>query len=358
MKILALMKYGERAASTRQRLLQYRGHLLQHGIEVEFSPLLTNEYLDSLFSGKPAPLVSILRMYAARAKLLLSTSGYDLLWVHCEIFPYLPGFCEQLATASGKPLVYDFDDAIFHQYDAHPSAFVRHLLGRKLQPLMRSTSLCLCGNEYLKAYAERFSPRAEILPTVLDTNVYTPRPSVQDATKSITVGWIGSPSTWSFVEPIVPMLRRVAENFNLTIRIVGARKPDPIPSRFEFIDWSEEEEVALIQGMDIGIMPLPEEAWARGKCGYKLIQYMACGIPVVASPVGVNSDIVDDGINGYLARSEHDWESAIERLVGNAEIRAAFGARGRAKIVSEYSLQAHGPRLARMLEEIALVFSP
>ncbi|MCQ4191416.1 glycosyltransferase, partial [Methylocystis suflitae] len=132
----------------------------------------------------------------------------------------------------------------------------------------------------------------------------------------------------------------------------GSGKPGSADSRFEFLDWSEETEVELIQGMDIGIMPLPDEPWARGKCGYKLIQYMACGIPVIASPVGVNSDIVDEGLNGYLARDELEWEAAIRHLSADSELRRVMGRYGREKIVSEYSLHVHGPRLATMLRTI------
>lgn len=352
MRMLALMKYGDKAASTRQRLLQYREHFARQGIEVNFSPLLSNEYLELTYGRRAIPFVSILNSYLSRALLLSNPSAFDLIWIHYETFPYMPGLLERLSVISGKPVVYDFDDAIFHQYDMHPSPIVRHFLGGKLQPLMRQSSLCVCGNAYLKAYADNFAPRTVIVPTVLDTAVYLPRAESRNTREPLTVGWIGSPSTWSFVLPFVPLLQRLAEELDFVIRIVGAGQPSAMPSRFEFLQWSEEREVALIQGMDIGIMPLPDEPWARGKCGYKLVQYMACGIPVIASPVGVNTDIVDEGINGHLARDEGEWEAAIRRLASSAELRTAMGDRGRNKIVADYSLRTHGPRLAAMLREL------
>jgi hypothetical protein len=352
MKMLALMKYGDKAASTRQRLLQYREHFLRAGIEIVFSPLLTNDYLKQTYKGAAAPFFSVLKSYLLRTKLLSDVNSFDLIWVHCEGFPYLPGFFERLTMISGKPVVYDFDDAIFHQYDMHRNPFVRRLLGRKLQPLMSGSSLCICGNEYLRTYADRFSRRTEIIPTVLDTAVYVPSVQPRDAARPVTVGWIGSPSTWSFVEPLIPLLRRLSDELNLIIRVVGAGLPNSTHSRFEFLDWSEDREITSIQGMDIGIMPLPDEPWARGKCGYKLIQYMACGIPVIASPVGVNSDIVDGGVNGYLARDEPEWEAAIRRLAASAELRTAMGACGRQKIVDGYSLHVHGPQLATILRTV------
>ena len=353
MKMLALMKYGNKAASTRQRLLQYREHFSHQGIETEFFPLLDNDYLEQTFRGNAGPIFSILGSYLSRVKLLVGASGFDLIWVHCENFPYMPGLAERLTVISGKPVVYDFDDAIFHQYDTHSNPLVRRFLGKKLQPLMRGASLCVCGNSYLKAYADRFSRRTEIVPTVLDTGVYKPTVEPRDPARQVTIGWIGSPSTWSFVQPLIPLLERLSQELNLIIRVVGAGRANATHSPFEFFDWSEDEEITSIQGMDIGIMPLPNEPWARGKCGYKLIQYMACGIPVIASPVGVNSDIVNDGVNGYLACSEHEWEAAIRRLAASRELRGNMGAHGRQKIVNEYSLHVHGPRLAALLREVA-----
>jgi len=353
MKMLALMKYGNKAASTRQRLLQYREHFSYQGIEIEFIPLLNNDYLEQSFRGNAVSIFSILRSYVSRVNLLVSDRDFELIWVQYEAFPYMPGLVERLAAISGRPVVYDFDDAIFHQYDKHPNPLIRRFLGQKLQPLMRRASLCICGNAYLKAYAGRFSSRTEIVPTVLDTDVYKPTVESRDSARPVTIGWIGSPSTWSFVQPLIPLLERLSQELNLIIRVVGAGRANATHSAFEFLDWSEDEEIVSIQGMDIGIMPLPDEPWARGKCGYKLIQYMACGLPVIASPVGVNSDIVNDGVNGYLACSEHEWEAAIRRLAASVELRGNMGAHGRQKIVNEYSLHVHGPRLAALLREVA-----
>ena len=169
--------------------------------------------------------------------------------------------------------------------------------------------------------------RTEIVPTVVDTNVYGP--AMEPRTdRPLTIGWIGSPSTWTFVNPLIPLLTELAKRLNLNVRVVGAGPQTDIPPRFEFLQWSEAEEIRLIQGMDIGIMPLPDEPWARGKCGYKLIQYMACGLPVVASPVGVNTDIVDHGSNGFLASGLQEWAAAVTALAQNAALRLAMGAEG------------------------------
>ena len=197
--------------------------------------------------------------------------------------------------------------------------------------------------------ADRFSHHTEIVPTVVDTTKNVPSSQRRDEAQPIVVGWIGSPSTWTFVQPVMPILQRLSEELNLIIRVVGAGRP-PAPSfRFEFVEWSEDTEISALQSMDIGIMPLPDDPWARGKCGLKLIQYMACGLPVIASPVGVNCDLVEEGVNGLLASNERDWEAAIRRLVASSTLRANLGARGRKKVVDGYSLHVYGPRLAALV---------
>jgi glycosyltransferase involved in cell wall biosynthesis len=276
--------------------------------------------------------------------------GVDGMWLQYELFPYAPTFFETFALPRDIPLILDYDDAIFHQYDQHKSPLVRALLGDKLKPLLRRADLAICGNGYLQAYAGEHCRRTEIVPTVVDTDAYGPGPKPRPE-RPVTVGWIGSPSTWTFVKPLLPLLADAAHRHDLSVRAVGAGPQKEIPPRFSFLPWTEAEEIALIQGMDIGIMPLPDEPWARGKCGYKLIQYMACGLPVIASPVGVNSAIVDHGENGFLASTPQEWAEAISVLAGDFELRQAMGAAGRRKIERAYSLAVHGPRLASMLRE-------
>lgn len=224
------------------------------------------------------------------------------------------------------------------------------MLGGKLKPLLRRADLAVCGNAYLQSYAAEHCLRTQIVPTVVDTDAYRPAQGPRPQ-RPVTVGWIGSPSTWAFVKPLVPLLAETAERLNLAVRAVGAGPQEAIPPCFSFLPWTEEGEIGLIQTMDIGIMPLPDQPWARGKCGYKLIQYMACGLPVIASPVGVNSDIVEHGENGFLASTPQEWAEAIATLAGDPPLRQAMGAAGRRKIERAYSLAVHGPRLASMLRE-------
>ena len=354
MRILAFTKYGSLAASTRQRFIQYEPLLAQAGISVDYSALLDNDHLQRLVQGRRASPLAVARSYFRRAATLLRARRYDLLWVHCEFFPYLPGFVESAAGRIGhRPIVFDYDDAIFHMYDAAPSPLVRSLLGHKLEPVLRRAKACLCGNDYVRDYARRFNDNAVVLPTVVDTDIY--RPGERAADQSLTIGWIGSPSTWQYVRPLLPLLSELCVAHRARLLVVGAgaaAEGDRRPA-VEFVPWSEETEVASVQEMDIGIMPLPDEPWARGKSGYKLIQYMACGLPVVASPVGVNATIVRPGEEGLLATTEAEWRDALETLLADAELRARMGSSGRKRAIASYSLQSQAPRLIEVLRKAA-----
>jgi glycosyltransferase involved in cell wall biosynthesis len=270
------------------------------------------------------------------------TSKADLLWIYAELFPYLPGQFERLARAARKPIVYDLDDAFFEMYEAKP------FLRGKLEPLLRSACACCAGNAYLRDYAARHCRRSIILPTVVNTDVY--KPNVASGAVPV-IGWIGSPSTWSFVKPLLPVLRSVVEAGKARVRIVGAGASASAHGSdgIDLIEWSEESEVADVQAMNIGIMPLPDNRWAEGKSGYKLVQYMACGLPVVASPVGVNREIVTEGWNGFLPDSLSQWSNILGRLLADPSLRERLGNAGRERAVADYSLKVHGPRLVEVM---------
>lgn len=352
MRVLAFTKYGPRAASSRQRLWQFLPYLEREGVEVSVLPLLGDDYVARLAEGRRADPAAIALAYARRLGQLATRRGHDLVWLQYELFPYLPGVVERLAGWGGKPLVVDYDDAIFHMYDDHRSKLARAMLGGKLGTLLRSSaSACVCGNAYIRSYAERFCDTCITIPTVVDTDHYLPAPHAGER-GPVVVGWIGSPSTWPYVEPLLPRLMPLLERCGAVFRAVGAGPAAARHAGVESLPWSEAGEVAAVQSMDIGIMPIPDTAWARGKCGYKLIQYMACGLPVVASPVGVNCEIVREGDNGFLAMHENEWLRALERLIGDPGLRRRMGESGRARAVADYSLASQQPRLLALLRSL------
>jgi len=352
MKILALTKYDREAASTRQRLLQFLPAFARAGIEVEYRPLLDDAYVRSLTGAGGRSRLAILRAYAARLALLLKRPDADLLWVYAETFPWLPGRFERLVHRWRIPVVYDFDDAFFVPYDNHRRPLARRLLGGKLEPLIAGAAACTCGNAYLRDYAQRWCERSMIVPTVVDTERYLPQ---APSAGPLVIGWIGSPTTWANVRPLLPLLQRLHHETGVRIRAVGAGRAAE-RDRFEGLDlveWSEATEIAEVQAFSIGIMPLIDAAFQRGKSGYKLIQYMACGLPTVASPVGVNRDIVTEGSTGFLATGEAEWESALRRLIADAPLRQEMGSAGRERAVADYSLASQAPRLVALFSELA-----
>jgi glycosyltransferase involved in cell wall biosynthesis len=284
---------------------------------------------------------------------LTGSFHYDLVWIEKELFPFLPAWGERMLRLLKTPYAVDYDDAVFHTYDTHPSALVRRLLVKKIDHVMQHAALVTAGNYYLVERARSAgAARVEYLPTVIDLDRYpTPTAAPRDASEPVTIGWIGSPSTVRYLERVASVLRRIAGEMNVRIVVVGA-KAGALPNGLaEYKEWSEDTEVAQVTRFDIGIMPLEDSPWERGKCGYKLIQYMACGKPVVASPVGINKDIVVHGGNGFLATSQAEWEHYLKVLVSDAGMRREMGSLGRRIVEERYCIQKTAPMLAAWLTQ-------
>lgn len=210
----------------------------------------------------------------------------------------------------------------------------------------------LCQAENTSAYCSHVA----IVPTVVDNRIYCEAPAASGRAapgRQLHIGWIGTPSTWSeYLTGLMPTLMPTLHSMDARLVVMGAGRHTAAQPRLDFHEWSEEAEVPFLQSLDIGLMPLTDTPWARGKCGYKLIQYMACGLPVIASPVGVNAEIVEHGVNGFLASTEEEWTEALRTLLSDAALRKRMGEAGRRKVEREYSLQVWGPRVAQMLRDV------
>jgi glycosyltransferase involved in cell wall biosynthesis len=349
MKVLLLTRYSRSGASSRLRYYQYLPFLNSQGIDVDVYPLFGEDYLKRLNAGQPHPPASILSAYFHRILRLVTSRAYDLLWLEYEALPWLPDRVEALLGRGAIPYVVDYDDAIFHRYDQHASQWVRFLLGHKIDAVMRNARLVIAGNTYLSEKAVQSGAKwVEWLPTVVDTNRYRLKPSGKSPV--FTIGWVGSPTTAAYLEPLYAVLGSLNRHSEIRLVLVGG-SPRNLPGAFsvEYRPWSEETEAEQMLDFDVGIMPIPDEPWAYGKCGYKLIQYMACGLPVVASRVGANARIVKDGVNGYLVSTDTQWEQALQALQENPELRLAMGSQGRMDVEARYSLQVAAPRLVNLI---------
>jgi glycosyltransferase involved in cell wall biosynthesis len=349
-RALLLPLYGRKAASTRYRMLQYLPWLEEAGIECHVAPLLDDEYLARRFATGRVPLGRVAAGFLKRMATLRSVDRFDLVVVYAELFPYLPGWVERLFLSPGIPYVVDLDDAFFLRY-GEGSRIGGWLYRRKFHDLFAGSRLVIAGNEYLAAHARRSTGRVEVVPTVVDTTKYAPATG-PGAGSAFTIGWIGSPSTAPYLEPLAGVLRPFTSGGSRVL-LVGAGREALRGVGAERRDWSEDREVSDVREFDVGIMPLPDTPWARGKCGFKLIQYLACGVPAVASPVGVNAEIVADGVSGFLASTPLEWTQALERLRDDGALRQRLGDAGRASVERVFSLRTNGPRVAALLAEAA-----
>lgn len=352
MKVLLLSRYGRLGASSRIRSYQYLPFLEAQGVHVTVSRLFEDSYLHGLYSDRKIDVRSILQAYFRRVGRLLESRNFDLLWIEYELLPWMPHWAERVLASLVTPYLVDYDDAIFHRYDMHPRRLVRLFLGRKIDRVMQNASEVVAGNEYLAERAWQSGARhVSILPSVVDLSRYRIEKGMKHG--SFTVGWIGSPTTVPYLEPVAPAIKEFAKDRNVRLILVGSGKVpiNGIPA--EIREWSEDSEVGDIQCFDVGIMPLPNDPWALGKCGYKLVQYMACALPVVASPVGVNKEMVRDGRNGFLAETKEDWVLALNTLYQNAVQSEEMGKAGRALVEEKYCLEKAAPRLLALLRSAA-----
>ncbi len=350
-RVLILPRHAPQAASCRHRFVQFLPYLHAHGFSCDVVPFFDERYTAAVLGGGEKLWWRFAQASVRRLTALLTAHRYDLVVVHSEFIPFLPHVLEHWLGRRAVPFVVDFDDAFFHAYDQHPSALVRRMLGNKLGQLMAEAALNCAGSDYLCAYARRFSSNVALVPTVVDLSRYPSAPAAADADR-FSIGWIGSPVTTPHLQSVLPELAAFARGRNVEIVAIGARRFDAGDAPVRWVAWSEQTEVAELSRTHVGIMPLPESMWTEGKCGFKLIQAMACWRPVVASPVGANVRIVEPGVSGLLA-GPGEWVAALTRLYENPQLGAALGVNGRRTIERDYSLEVWAPRIAALWAQAA-----
>lgn len=368
MRVLFLTIGPESEPSSRFRVYQYVEPLRRLGVSASVRPRVGRAYFEMGYGIRrpPAPIRgawvagSFALRTLRRVRDLWHARRFDLLVLQKETFPF---GVERLLSFWGIPVVYDFDDAI---YEAPPSpdglgpalrAVAERVARRQrgLPPLLSRCRAVVAGNALLADYARRHNDRVFVLPTAVDTDAYPVRPIRRSG--RLTVGWIGAPAGAVYLEPLKPVFQALARRFDLRVVVLGAPAFDCPGVPVETGGWrtysSGEEEAAHLAEFDIGIMPLTDDRWAAGKCALKAIQYMASGIPVVASPVGVAPEVVQDGTCGFLAASPGEWLERLSTLLRDPELRAAMGRAGRARVEEHYSIRSTLPRLVEVLRDAA-----
>jgi len=348
--IIFFTKYSRAGASSRYRTLQYIPYFERNGFRCTVSPLFDDAYLEFRYRYGKASKKAVLIAFFRRIWTLIKCRNFDVLVIEKELFPYFPAFATSVLSWMGVPYVVDYDDALFHQYDEHRLHLVRRVLGSKISRVMGGAALVVAGNKYLAEYAKKAgSPKVRVVPTVVDLESYPGPIRASNREGVFTIGWIGSPSTTIYLEMIAPALAEVCANGVARVLLIGSGPCNLAGVPVGRIPGYEATEVENICKFDVGVMPLPDDPWERGKCGLKLIQYMACELPIVASPVGVNGEIVEDSHNGFLADDHDSWVRSLMALRDNPDLCSQMGRAGRAKVENQYSLQVWAPALADLL---------
>lgn len=347
-KVLGLGLYGPQAAGTRYRLMQYGPGLRRHGISLEVKALLGDNYVRKTFAGERYPFSSLMGDYLDRVGLLLRQRSYDIAILHLELFPLLPGIIEsRLLTI---PYIYDLDDAFFLKYRADRFKRVSFLLKDKFDPIVSRAAVVTAGNQYLVDYARQWNPETVWVPTVVDTDRYIHSPNNCDSV--FTIGWIGSPSTSVHLSKLIEPLADLGKEGPVRLVVIGGRCPAIEGVDVVHLSWSEAKEVSMINTFDVGVMPLFDDDWTRGKCALKLLQYMACALPVVASPVGANLNVVSAGC-GFLAEGPEAWCDSLRRLRNDSSLRRSMGEMGRRRAEDLYSLRSALPTMVKTIKSVA-----
>ncbi len=340
----------------RFRIEQWAAHLRREGWTFTYEPFEDDELHRVLYQpGRKARKAAlILKAFARRFRSLSRVRQFDVVYLFREGSLAGPPLFERLLAHTGVPVVYDFDDAVWVPYVSPANKYLSYLkCFGKTRTLCRISKHVMAGNEYLAEYARAFNSNVTVVPTTIDTDVYQPRSEPPADSCLVTIGWTGSHSTVQHLDTIRSALLKLRQRIPYRLTVIGTPHYHLDGVEVTAKAWSATSEVANLQQFDIGLMPLPDDDWSRGKCGLKLLQYMGVGVPVVGSPVGVNAGIIREGVNGYLAASEDEWVNKLTALARSADLRRTMGAAGRRVVECEYSAAVWVPRVREIFRRVA-----
>jgi glycosyltransferase involved in cell wall biosynthesis len=345
-----------RSPGQRFRFEEYFNYLNKNGFQCDFEYMISTEDDKTFYS--PGNFFKkgliYLKCWIKRFRDTLKARGYDIVFIQREAFMTGSIYFEKRFKKSGAKNVFDFDDSIWLQNvsDANKTfAFLKD--ASKTSKLIAMADQVIAGNEYLAEYARRFNSPVTIIPTTIDTDEYKPVKGGRDLNK-VTIGWSGSFTTIQHFKLAVPALSRIKQKYGskIQVKVIGDANYRNDELDVISLNWNKEDELKELSSFDIGLMPLPDDEWAKGKCGLKGLQYMALEIPTIMSPVGVNSEIITDGVNGYLAGSDDEWVEKMSLLIENLELRSQIGNAGRNTVIERYSVEAQKDNYLNLLRKL------
>jgi glycosyltransferase involved in cell wall biosynthesis len=326
---VAFLIHSLEVSSCRYRVLQYLPYLKKQGVDLSIH-FYKRKWLDKL-------------------KFYNSLGEYDILYVHRKLF--LPVEFWYIRRKA-KKIIYDFDDALMYRSSGskNPYSFSRRA---RFAYMMKRVDFVIAGNQFLKSEVLPYNPNMEVIPTSIDLSRYSLKGDFHQG-GPITIGWLGSSSTLKYLKSLLPTLEKLYReypHFQLKMVCDHFLESEHVPMIKK--SWSSEEEELDLKSFDIGIMPLSNDLWSQGKCGLKILQYYSVGVPVICTPVGVNRDLVEDGVNGFWARNEEEWGKGLLKLIKEEGLRKEMGIKGRKAVERAYSLNVNAPRILDVLSKVS-----
>jgi len=352
MRVIFLTQTSELGPSSRYRVYQYLDFLKTEGVHCKVSPAISGTGYAKVYNTyRPINKLPYFGLVVLKRLIDLTMMGTgDIVFLQKEVLPQAYPLIEEFIKRLSGKLVFDFDDAIFLLPPKRRSLLYKFRYKNSIPRILTMSDYVIAGNEYLKQYALRFNGNVEVIPTSIDTEAYFV--NKKEKKDKINIGWIGSRSTMFYLDRLRNVLGAIAKRYNICLTVIG-----PGDYRIDGVEtvtrpWRLEREISDLQCFDIGIAPLNNDEWALGKCGCKVIQYMGMGIPAVASPVGINGEIINDGVNGFLADSDEEWIEKLSQLIENEALRQRLGFMGRKTVEERYSIKVNRSKLLEILHKV------